>query len=44
MRGSDITMVLQNPMTCFDPLCKISDQIFETFLTHLPIMKQEVKK
>lgn len=44
MRGSDITMVLQNPMTCFDPLCKISDQIFETFLTHLPITKQEVKK
>ena len=41
MRGSDITMVLQNPMTCFDPLCKISDQIFETFLTHLPLRSRK---
>lgn len=35
MRGQEITMVLQNPMTCFDPLCSVGEQILETFATHL---------
>ncbi len=34
IRGSQITMVLQNPMTAFDPLCRISQQIAETFRAH----------
>ena len=34
MRGSRITMVLQNPMSCFDPLYRIGDQIGETFREH----------
>lgn len=34
IRGSKVAMVLQNPMTCFDPLCKISSQIRETFQAH----------
>ena len=27
-------MVLQNPMTCFDPLYRIGNQMAETFATH----------
>lgn len=34
LRGSRITMVLQNPMTCFDPLYRIGSQMMETFATH----------
>lgn len=34
IRGSKIAMVLQNPMTSFDPLCRISGQIAETFQAH----------
>lgn len=44
MRGKNITMVLQNPMTCFDPLCRINDQITETFATHLNYSKDEIYK
>lgn len=42
LRGRQITMVLQNPMTCFDPLCCIGEQIIETFTTHLDLNKREV--
>ena len=34
LRGSAIGMILQNPMTCFDPLYKIENQIYETFDAH----------
>ena len=34
IRGKEIAMVLQNPMTCFDPLCRIGSQILETFQAH----------
>lgn len=34
IRGSRITMVLQNSMTCFDPLYRIGKQMAETFATH----------
>ena len=34
VRGSAIGMILQNPMTCFDPLYKIGNQIYETFDAH----------
>lgn len=34
LRGSAIGMILQNPMTCFDPLYKIDNQIYETFDAH----------
>lgn len=42
-RGSDIGMILQNPMTCFDPLYKIGNQIYETFDAHGLYPKQEYK-
>lgn len=34
LRGRQIAMVLQNPMTCFDPLYRIGSQIAETFTAH----------
>lgn len=43
MRGRQITMVLQNPMTCFDPLCRVGEQITETFDAHLNLNKRETE-
>ena len=34
LRGNQIGMVLQNPMTCFDPLYRIGSQMAETFSMH----------
>ena len=42
MRGKEISMVLQNPMTCFDPLFRIGDQIRETFRTHTELGRKEI--
>lgn len=33
-RGNQISMILQNPMTCFDPLFRIESQMRETFEVH----------
>lgn len=43
LRGSRITMVLQNPMTCFDPLYRIGNQMPETFATHTSWNAQEIR-
>lgn len=43
LRGSRITMVLQNPMTCFDPLYRIGNQKAETFATHTSWNAQEIR-
>lgn len=43
LRGSAIGMILQNPMTCFDPLYKIGNQIYETFDAHGIYPKNEYK-
>ena len=43
LRGSRITMVLQNPMTCFDPLSRIGNQMAETFATHTSWNDQEIR-
>ena len=43
LRGSRITMVLQNPMTCFDPLYRIGNQMAETFATHTSWNIQEIR-
>ena len=43
LRGSRITMVLQNPMTCFDPLYRIGNQMAETFATHTSWNTQEIR-
>lgn len=43
LRGSRITMVLQNPMTCFDSLYRIGNQMAETFATHTTWNAQEIR-
>ena len=43
LRGSRITMVLQNPMTCFDPLYRVGNQMAETFATHTSWNAQEIR-
>ena len=43
LRGSRITMVLQNPLSCFDPLYRIGNQMAETFATHTTWNAQEIR-
>lgn len=42
-RGKEITMILQNPMTCFDPLYRIENQISESWLSHYKMSKEEIR-
>lgn len=42
VRGRKIAMVLQNPMTCFDPLYRIGAQIAETFAAHMDWSKKQI--
>ena len=44
IRGRSITMVLQNPMTCFDQLCRVGDQIGETFAAHLGLNEKAIRE
>ena len=44
LRGSRITMVLQNPMTCFDPLYRVGDQIAESFAAHNSWSGEEIRR
>ena len=44
IRGKEICMILQNPMTSFDPLYTIGNQLLGTFLEHLNINRDEAYK
>lgn len=44
LRGGQVGIVLQNPMTCFDPLYRIGNQIAETFAAHQKWDAGEIKK
>lgn len=44
LRGKEIAMVLQNPMTCFDPLYTVGSQMAETFAEHLNISQSEIRE
>lgn len=41
LAGKDICMVIQNPMTAFNPLFTIENQVMETFFTHKNMEKAE---
>ena len=41
-RGKDIAMILQNPMTCFDPLYRMGSQMAETWRSHESISQEEI--
>lgn len=42
LRGKKICMILQNPMTSFDPLYRIDKQITETLIEHTDLSKVEI--
>ncbi|MCP8617927.1 ABC transporter ATP-binding protein [Salirhabdus salicampi] len=43
IRGNEIAMIFQEPMTSLDPLFKIGDQIMESILLHQNISKKEAR-
>ena len=43
MRGRDISMIFQEPMTSLNPVMKIGDQIMENILLHQKVSKEEAK-
>lgn len=44
LRGGQVGIVLQNPMTCFDTLYRIGNQIAETFAAHQKWDDGEIKE
>ncbi|MFJ7648062.1 ABC transporter ATP-binding protein [Lysinibacillus sp. NPDC097279] len=44
IRGKDISMIFQEPMTSLNPVFTIGNQIEEILLNHLPISKTEARK
>lgn len=44
IRGNQISMIFQDPMTALNPLFKVGDQIAEVYETHLGDSKAEAKK
>lgn len=44
LRGGKVGIILQNPMTCFDPLYRIGSQLAETFAAHGNWRKGEIRE
>jgi nickel transport system ATP-binding protein len=44
IRGSRICVILQNPMTCFDPLCRIGYQMGEGMREHLGLSRVNARR
>lgn len=44
IRGSEISMIFQDPLTSLNPLLKIGDQITEAITSHKKMSKSETKK
>ena len=44
LRGKDIGMIFQDPLTSLNPLLTVGDQLAETMMTHLPIGRAEAAK
>lgn len=44
LRGKEIGMIFQDPLTSLNPLLTVGDQLTETMLTHLPISRKEAEK
>jgi len=43
IRGNEIAMIFQDPMTCLDPVYTIGDQIMETIKIHEDLSKREYR-
>lgn len=44
IRGKQIALIMQNPMTAFNPAFKLGNQVVETLCAHLPIKKAVAHK
>ena len=44
IRGNEVAMIFQDPMTSLNPTLKIGTQITETILAHRDVSKQEARK
>ncbi|MDO8137013.1 MAG: ABC transporter ATP-binding protein [Candidatus Brocadiales bacterium] len=44
IRGKEISMIFQEPMSSLNPLLTVGEQIIEAVLVHLPINKKEAKE
>ncbi|RVT82838.1 ABC transporter ATP-binding protein [Rhodobacteraceae bacterium CCMM004] len=44
LRGKEIGMVFQDPLTSLNPLLPIGDQLTETILAHLPVGQAEARR
>ncbi|WP_461811216.1 ABC transporter ATP-binding protein [Faecalimonas sp.] len=44
IRGQEISMIFQDPMTALDPVFRIGDQVMEVILAHHKIPKEEARK
>ena len=44
IRGNDIAMIFQEPMTSLSPVHTIGNQIMEAILLHLPVSKMEARE
>ena len=44
IRGNEIAMIFQDPMTCLDPVYTIGDQIIETIKIHENLSKQQLRE
>lgn len=44
IRGGEVSMVFQEPMTSLNPLYTVGDQIAETIITHMKTVKKEARK
>ncbi len=44
VRGDQISMIFQEPMTSLNPVYRIKDQIMESIMTHMKVSKKEALK
>ncbi len=44
IRGDQISMIFQEPMTSLNPVYRIKDQIMESIMTHMKLSKEEALK
>jgi oligopeptide/dipeptide ABC transporter ATP-binding protein len=44
VRGNEIAMIFQDPMTSLNPVYRVGEQIVEAILTHEPIDKRQAKR